>query len=232
MLNIFVGYDEREAIAYHVFANSLINTCTKPISITPLANNLLDEFKDSKKDGSNAFTYSRFLVPYLSNYEGWAVFCDGDMIANKDITEIMQYADESKAVVVVKHNYKTKYPRKYLGSKNEDYPRKNWSSVILWNCNHPKNRQLTPEYINQSTGSHLHRFGWLNDDEIGEFKITWNWLAKEFPDNHNAKIIHYTIGTPCFPEYADGNHADEWYKEYDKTIYPLKIPTRENNQGK
>lgn len=223
MLNIFVGYDERESIAYHTFTNSLISTSTKPISVIPLAKNLLEEYKDTQDDGSNAFTYSRFLVPYLSDYQGWAVFCDGDMIANRDITEILENCDDSKAVIVVKHNYKTKFPRKYLGSKNEDYPRKNWSSVILWNCNHPKNKQLTPSYINQSTGSHLHRFGWLDDSEIGDLKITWNWLAKEYPDNHNARIIHYTIGTPCFPEYADGHHADEWYKEYEKTIFPLKV---------
>lgn len=222
MLNCYVGYDERESIAYHVFCNSILTKAKSPIAFIALARNALNGFKDQKTDGSNAFTYSRFLVPYLQQYKGWALFADGDMLCNIDINDIMQNANDNLAVIVVKHDYRTKFPKKYLGAVNPDYPRKNWSSVILWNCAHPKNKLLTPDYINQSTGSHLHRFGWLDDSEIGEMQATWNWLAKEYPDNQEAKIIHYTIGTPCFPEYSQGNHSDEWHAEYKKTIHPLK----------
>jgi lipopolysaccharide biosynthesis glycosyltransferase len=221
MLKIYCGYDEREAIAYHNFCNSVIRHSTQPLSFTPLALNNVKTYTEAHTDGSNSFIYSRFLVPYLQGYKGWALFADGDMICNADISELFEYADESKAVCVVKHNYTTKYPRKYLGNKNEDYPRKNWSSVILWNCEHPKNKALDPDYIADASGAHLHRFAWLDDDDIGEIKPSWNWLAMEMSLNNSAKLIHYTIGTPCFDEYADCDHADKWWNEYKLTTAPI-----------
>lgn len=217
-MNIYVGYDEREAIAYHTFCNSILRQATKPVFFCPLTANI---FLDSKDDGSNSFTYSRFLVPQLNEYKGWALFCDGDMICNKDITKLFEYCDDSKAVMVVKHNYKTKFPRKYLGSSNEDYPRKNWSSVVLWNCGHEANKVLTQEYIQNATPKHLHRFEWLDDNLIGELKLSWNWLAQEYPNSPYVSLIHYTIGTPCFPEYADSDYSKEWHDEYKRTIRPL-----------
>lgn len=222
MINIYVGYDEREAIAYHTFCNSIIRNSSVPVSFTPLALNNLKNYTETHTDGSNAFIYSRFLVPFLNNYQGWAIFADGDMICNGDIAELMKYADDTKAVCVVKHDYETKYPRKYLGNKNENYPRKNWSSVILWNCAHPKNKILSPTFIQSATGSQLHRFSWLDDEDIGEIKPSWNWLAMEMSRNPSAKLIHYTIGTPCFPEYADCDHADLWWKEYKLVTQPVK----------
>lgn len=221
MLDIYVGYDEREAIAYHNFCNSIIRHSTQPLRFTPLALNNVKAYTETHTDGSNAFIYSRFLVPHLQGYKGWALFADGDMICNADISELFEYADDTKAVCVVKHNYQTKYPRKYLGNKNEDYPRKNWSSVILWNCEHPKNKQLDPDYISDSSGAHLHRFAWLDDDDIGEIKPSWNWLAMEMSLNNSAKLIHYTIGTPCFEAYADCDHADLWWNEYKLTTAPI-----------
>jgi lipopolysaccharide biosynthesis glycosyltransferase len=150
------------------------------------------------------------------NYSGWAIFADGDMVCQTDIAELWALRDESKAVQVVKHNYKTKAKSKYLGNKNENYPRKNWSSVILWNCNHKANRVLTPEFIQGKPGSFLHRFSWLSDDLIGELPIEWNWLAIEYPDNPNAKLIHYTLGTPCFKDYAEESMSDRWLKVYGR----------------
>lgn len=221
MLKIYVGYDEREAIAYHTFCNSIIRNATQPVSIAPLALNNLKEYTNYHSDGSNSFTYSRFLVPYLENYQGWALFADGDMICRDDIAKLFEYADDTKAAIVVKHNYQTKFPRKYLGNKNENYPRKNWSSVILFNCGHPKNKALTPEFIENATGAELHRFTWLDDDDIGELRPSWNWLAMEMSHNESSKIIHYTIGTPCFPEYADCDHSKEWWDEYERTTNPV-----------
>jgi lipopolysaccharide biosynthesis glycosyltransferase len=213
VIPVFIGYDPREAIAYHVCANSIIRKATVPVSLNPLALNLMLGYKEQHNDGSNHFIYSRFLVPHLMNYQGWALFIDGDMILRDDISELWNLRDETKAVMVVKHDYKTCMPVKYLGSKNEDYPRKNWSSVILWNCAHQLNRQITPEFVQNATGAQLHRFTWIPDDQIGELPIEWNWLPDEFGQNKNAKLLHYTLGTPCFNDFATSPMSDEWHRE-------------------
>jgi len=215
-INVFVGFDQLEAIAYHVFCQSVLEKSTSLINFTPLAHQNLNFFKNHD-DGSNKFIYSRFLTPFLNEYSGWAIFADGDMVCNHDITELWNLKDPSKAVQVVKHEYKTKKTVKYLGNKNEDYPRKNWSSLVLWNCEHPANKILTPEFIQDKPGSFLHRFSWLDDRQIGELPIEWNWLAIEYPNNPAAKIIHYTLGTPCFKEYSTTSQADIWQQAYKKT---------------
>jgi lipopolysaccharide biosynthesis glycosyltransferase len=215
-INVFVGFDQLEAIAYHVFCQSVLEKSTSLINFTPLAHQNLNFFKNHD-DGSNKFIYSRFLTPFLNEYSGWAIFADGDMVCNHDITELWNLKDPSKAVQVVKHEYKTKKTVKYLGNKNEDYPRKNWSSLVLWNCEHPANKILTPEFIQDKPGSFLHRFSWLDDSQIGELPIEWNWLAIEYPNNPAAKIIHYTLGTPCFKEYSTTSQADIWQQAYKKT---------------
>ena len=213
MIKVVIGYDSKETIAYHVCSNSIVRQATQHVSIMPLALNLLDDYTETHTDTSNEFVYSRFLVPHLMNYNGWAIFVDGDMIFQDNIANLWNLRDDSKAVMVVKHDYKTKRPIKYLNAKNEDYPRKNWSSVILWNCNHPAHKILSPEFIQQSTGQYLHRFGWLTDTDIGELPIEWNWLADEYGVNNNAKLIHYTLGTPCFEEFADTPMGELWHEE-------------------
>jgi lipopolysaccharide biosynthesis glycosyltransferase len=216
---IFIGYDTKETIAYHTCVNSIIRHSTNPISIVPLSLNLLKGYNETHTDGSNQFIYSRFLLPHLMDYNGWAIFIDGDMIIRDDITELYNLQDNDYAVMVVKHDYKTKSNIKYLGSKNEDYPRKNWSSVVLWNCGHIKNKILTPEFIQKSNGSYLHRFSWLNDNDIGSLPFEWNWLPDEYGENNNAKLLHYTIGTPCFNEFNNTTQAAEWHKELELTTY-------------
>lgn len=210
---IFLGYDPNESIAYHVCANSIIRHATQPVSIIPLALNTLSEYTETHQDGSNQFIYSRFLVPHLMNYNGWAIFMDGDMIVNEDITQLWNLREDDKDVMVVKHDYKTKASEKYLGAKNEDYPCKNWSSVILWNCGSYPNRKLTPEFVQKATGAQLHRFTWLDDSRIGELPLEWNWLDLEYDTNPDAKLIHYTLGIPAFKEYATGGMADLWHNE-------------------
>lgn len=219
MIPVFIGYDSREAIAFHTCANSIIRNSSKPVSIIPLALNLFQDYTETHVDGSNQFIYSRFLVPYLMNYNGYAIFIDGDMIVQGDIAELWEERRYDKDVMVVKHDYQTKQNIKYLGAKNEDYPRKNWSSVILWNCANYPNRTLTPTFIERATGAELHRFSWLSDDRIGELPKEWNWLAGEYEDNHQAKLIHYTLGTPSFNEYKDCNMAEVWHKERDLTTH-------------
>jgi lipopolysaccharide biosynthesis glycosyltransferase len=215
-ISIVVGFDQRESVAYHVFCQSIIDQASSPVQFLPLAENSLNEYKEVHTDGSNKFIYSRFLTPYLMNFSGWAIFADGDMVCQADIAELWSLRDETKAVQVVKHEYKTKVAKKYLGNKNEDYPKKNWSSLILWNCGHPENAILTPDFIQSQPGSYLHRFSWLEDDLIGALDAEWNWLAIEYPENPNAKLIHYTLGTPCFKDYANESMSDIWKKNYQR----------------
>jgi lipopolysaccharide biosynthesis glycosyltransferase len=219
---IFIGYDPREAVAYHTCANSIIRLASKPVAIIPLALNLFEDYTETHTDGSNHFIYSRFLVPHLMNFEGHAIFIDGDMIVRDDIVKLWDLREVTKDVQVVKHDYKTKMTKKYLGAKNEDYPRKNWSSVILWNCSSYPNRKLTPDFIQQSTGAELHRFTWLDDERVGELPREWNWLPDEYGPNTDAKLLHYTLGTPCFHEFATTPQGEEWHREHMLADYCLQ----------
>ena len=214
--NVFIGFDQKEAIAYHTFVQSLIDASSVPLSITPLAENNLYGYDEKHSDGTNKFTYSRFLVPYLMGFEGLAIYFDGDMICLDDISTLTKNIDKNFAVKVVKHNYKTKQTKKYFGQKNENYPRKNWSSVVLWNCSHPQNKILTPDFIDSKDGAFLHRFKWLDDKQIGEIDKKWNWLAVEYEDITDPKLIHYTLGTPCFNEYKNTSFSENWTKSFNR----------------
>lgn len=218
MIRIVIGFDQREAVAYHNFCQSILERSSQPVSFTPLALNTLKGYEETHTDASNQFVYSRFLTPFLMDYGGWAMFADGDMLVQDDIARLFALKDDSKAVMVVKHDYKTKAHDKYLGNKNQDYPRKNWSSVILWNCGHPANRCLDPHYVMTHPGSHLHRFAWLADELIGELPKEWNWLTTEYPDNYEAKLLHYTLGTPCFTDYATADMAELWHAGFYRVM--------------
>lgn len=208
MLSLYVGFDPREACVYHTFCQSVIEHASKPVQFIPL--NL-----DGQQDGTNSFTYSRYLVPSLQDYEGWALFCDGDMLVTDDIYRLYELRDESKAVMVVKHDYRTNSPRKYIGTPlandNIDYPRKNWSSVMLLNCGHPSNKILTPELVGEAGGGFLHRFQWLDDEDIGDLPFEWNHLVGEYEDKH-AKLYHHTLGSPGFEYYSKCYSSREWNK--------------------
>jgi lipopolysaccharide biosynthesis glycosyltransferase len=210
---VFVGYDPREAIAYHTCVNSIIRNSSRPVDIVPVALNLFQDYAETHTDGSNHFIYTRFLVPYLMEYQGWAIFIDGDMIVRGDIAELWDLKQYTRDAMVVKHDYKTRMKEKYLGSPNEDYPRKNWSSVILWNCNAIRNRQLDPEFVQKSTGAFLHRFSWIDDSRLGELPPEWNWLPDEYGPNPDAKLLHYTLGTPCFDEFKHTPMNEHWHAE-------------------
>ena len=218
IVDIIVGFDEREAVAYHTFTQSVIEKSSMPTRFLPLNNQSLKDYREVHKDGSNNFIYSRFLVPYLFNFKGWAIYADGDMVCLKDIKELWELRDESFAVQVVKHNYKTKVRNKYWGNKNEDYPRKNWSSLVLWNCNHPSHKILTPDFIQNQTGAFLHRFSWINNEEIGELEKEWNWLAMEYEEKKDVNLIHYTLGTPCFKEYENTSFSSYWKSSFLKLL--------------
>lgn len=214
MLRLFVGYDAREAAAYHVFCQSVIRHATQPVAFIPLSEKALHF--DGQQDGSNAFIYSRYLVPYLCGYEGWAVFCDGDMICQRDIAELWAQRNEAYAVQLVKHDYTSKERLKYrnspMQSPNMPYPRKNWSSVALWNCGHPKNRALIPGLVATAGGQYLHRFQWLADEDVGSLEPEWNWLVGEYAARDDAALLHYTLGVPGFAHYAQCDSARPWHE--------------------
>jgi lipopolysaccharide biosynthesis glycosyltransferase len=172
--------------------------------------------REIDKLASTEFTFTRFFIPYLQNYQGWAVFCDCDFLWTVPTTDLKQYCDPSKAVVVVQHDYTPAEGMKMDGKQQHIYPRKNWSSMILWNCSHPANKILTPEVLNQETGAFMHRFQWLADSEIGSLPHHYNWLVgwyKEPRDGH-PKILHWTEGGPWFIDnYFDCEYADLWKKE-------------------
>jgi len=211
MIRMTIGFDQREAVAYHTFCQSVLEKTTEPVAFTPLLLTALGGYSEKHNDGSNSFIYSRFLTPFLFDFKGWAIFADGDMICRSDIAKLWSLRDDSKAVLCAKHDYKTKMTDKYLGNKNQDYPRKNWSSLVLWNCGHPKNSILTPEFVQRQTGAFLHRFTWLQDEEIGEISKDWNWLTTEYEENYKANLLHYTLGTPCFKDFKNSDMADEWH---------------------
>lgn len=212
LTRVFVGHDPREAVAYHTFCQSVLERASVPVAFVPLAANTVAGVyeRTTPHDGSNAFTYSRFLVPFLCGYEGWALFADGDMVCNADIADLFALADDSKAVMVVKHEYQTKHPTKYLGAPNPMYPRKNWSSVVLWNCGHEANRVLTPEMVSTMSGAYLHRFMWLKDEMIGSLPRDWNWLVGEYHRNDTARIEHHTLGVPAFGGFRRADGAQRW----------------------
>jgi hypothetical protein len=155
-------------------------------------------------------------VPYLCNYEGQGIFFDCDQMLRTDIAEILKVMEEQpgKAVYVVKHTYEPRNDVKYLNTVQYKYPRKNWSSVVLWNCEHFKNRTVTPNFVNTASGLDLHRFTWLDDNEIGELDIKWNWHEGEYDNlQKDVKNVHWTKGGPYFSEYKNINFADEWLNE-------------------
>lgn len=221
-VRIFVGFDPRESLAYHVCSQSLIEKASMPLEIHPLSVNMLHGF-DGTRGGSNSFNTSRFLVPMLCNYQGWAIFIDGDMVVDVDIAELWAWArtHESKAVAVVKHDYKTKNPTKYIGtpmrSANVDYERKNWSSVVLWNCAHPGNRLLDEAYIRETSPQVLHRFKWLTDSDIGELSAGWNYLVGEQAPS-SAHLYHYTLGVPGIKHYANDHASWKWHQALLSTL--------------
>lgn len=215
MIPIAVGYDPREAAVYSVLEQSLMATSSEPLALIPLHSPMLGGF-DGQQDGTNAFIYSRFLVPELMDFQGWAIYCDSDMLFREDVAKLWALRDESKAVMVVKHDYETRRNTKFVGtpleSVNHDYPRKNWSSLILWNCGHERNRILTRRFVAEAGGKILHRFSWLDDSQIGEIGSTWNHLVGEYPQDPDAHNVHFTLGAPGFQHYNDCPFAMEWHK--------------------
>lgn len=221
LLKVFIGYDPVESVAWHTMAHSVFSKSSRPVAIIPvnLANLKHIYYRERDPKQSNEFSFTRFLVPYLSEYEGYAAFFDCDMMLRADITELFAIAQQNpeKAIHVVQHDYQPRDGIKYLNNVQYKYPRKNWSSVVLWNCAHPSNKVVTPEMVNTATAMDLHRFTWLKDEEIGSLNVRWNWLVGEYDEPPtDVKNVHWTVGGPYFEEYKDADFAEEWFNEKEK----------------
>ena len=218
MINVFIGYDSKEKSAFNVLSYSILKNSTKPVAITPIyLNNIKDDFVRERNNlSSTEFSFSRFIIPHLMNYQGWALFMDCDMLMRTDINELWRLRDDRYAVQVCKHDYVPKNSTKFLGQKQTAYPKKNWSSFMLMNCK--KCTQLTPNYVNRATGLELHQYKWLETEElIGDLPLDWNWLVGEYDYKPEAKNVHYTEGGPWFKEYENVDYADEWFDAYKET---------------
>ena len=218
MINIFIGYDNKEKVAFNVLSYSILKNSTKPVAITPIyLNNIKDDFiRERNQLSSTEFSFSRFVIPHLMNYQGWALFMDCDMLMKADVSELWRLRDDKYAVQVCKHDYVPKTQTKFLGQTQTAYPKKNWSSFMLMNCK--KCTQLTPDYVNKASGLELHQFKWLESDElIGELPIEWNWLANEYEYKEDVKNIHYTEGGPYFKDYKNTDYAIDWFNDYKET---------------
>ena len=225
-MKVFIGWDSREDIAYQV-AKYSIQKHNPSVQVYPLKLPTLKELgiytRDVDAKASTEFTFSRFFVPMLTGYKGWALFIDCDFLCLADVKELFNQANDNYAVMVAKHDYTPKATTKMDGQTQTVYPRKNWSSCMLWNCEHPSNRLLDLNAMNTNDGMWHHRFTWLPDHEIGEISHEWNWLTDwyEAPQDGSPKMLHYTEGGPWFEHLQDVPYAQEWRdaeREYKSTL--------------
>ncbi len=224
-MDVYIGFDQREAEAYEVAESSLIATASCPVTVHPLkADELYDrrmlwrpitstvkQVRDHLSDApqSTEFATSRFLVPFLHR-TGWCLFTDCDVVFLGDVAELANYCDPQYAVVCVKHDHKPLNETKMDGQVQTTYPRKNWSSVMLWNCDHLANERLDLGMVNWWPGALLHRFCWLRDEEIGALPPEWNWLVGAQSKPADPKIAHFTNGGPWLDGWVPAQHDEVW----------------------
>ena len=219
MIRVFIGFDPKETVAYNVLSYSIEINSSQPVAITPVMLKHLQHIHTRSRHNlaSTEFSFTRFLVPFLCDYEGWAIFMDCDMLVKTDIRDLWNRRDEQYAVQVVKHDHRPKNATKFLNQPQTKYEKKNWSSVMLMNC--AKCRSLTPEYVNEASGLELHQFKWLADDQlIGEIPPSWNHLVGYDPYSDAVDNIHYTEGGPYFDEYLTCDYAKDWLDMRDRML--------------
>lgn len=219
MIRVFIGYDHDEAVAYNVLAASIQARASEPVAIVSVRLSQLRPILSRTRDAlqSTEFSFSRFLVPHLCEYQGWAVFMDCDMLMLDDVANLWALRDGRYAVMVVKHRHEPREVIKFLGRPQSRYEKKNWSSVMLFN--NAACRALTPDYVNRASGLELHQFKWLGSkDLIGALPDCWNHLVGYNPPRRDAALVHYTLGGPYFDEYRDCEYAKEWFAERDAML--------------
>lgn len=227
---VWIGYDPREVAAFAVARSSLLMNARRYGFMVPVPVHgvILDDLRDmglywrptetrggrlwdviSEAGMSTEFAISRFLVPHLAG-SGWALFMDCDMLVRGNVIKLFESLDPQYAVMCVKHHHEPPEGEKMDGQAQVRYARKNWSSVMAFNCDHPANAALTVDLVNSVPGRDLHRFCWLDDSQIGALDAEWNWLAGYSDPGITPKIVHHTEGSPCLPGYEDAPYADEW----------------------
>lgn len=238
-LNIYIGWDSRESVCSHVAAHSIIKRTQSPLNIRYLKHRelrklgvfnrpwLIDgqtgNFTDlvDTKPFSTEFSHTRFLVPLLQGYQGWALFMDADMVFLSDIAKLFALKDDKYAAMCVKHlHHPDENTAKMDGRLQSKYHRKNWSSFVLWNCGHPANKGITPAFVNNTAGKDMHAFSWLPDNLIGSLPFTYNYISGISPkfslaQGNRPDVVHYTEGGPWFEECKDVPHGHSWQEEYE-----------------
>lgn len=226
-MKVFVGYDSREDIAWQVCRHSILRHSDASVAVIPLRQSVLRELdlytRPYDLGSSTEFSLTRFLTPYLAAQRGWVIFCDCDFLFTGNIREVLEGLDPAKAVYCVQHQYTPAHHLKMDGKLQACYPRKNWSSFMVFNCDHPDVRALTPDVVNSASPAFLHRFGWISDDaSIGMLDLEWNFLAGEYPKAATTpRVIHFTNGGPWFDQWQDCDFADLWLAERDLLLKSL-----------
>lgn len=220
---IYVGYDSREDIAWRVCQRSILRHASPGLSIFPLKQSAVRELglytREADKGSSTEFSLTRFLTPYLAAYDGWSIFVDCDFLFTTDVFALLEQLDPAKAAYVVQHDYTPAQTIKMDGRTQSIYPRKNWSSFIVFNGAHPQVKALTPEIVNSASPAHLHRFGWLSDDVLGSLPPTWNFLVGEYEKTITLPAaIHFTNGGPWFDNCRNVDYAELWLAERDAML--------------
>ena len=223
MINVFIGYDQTEAVAAQVLAHSIWKNASRPVAISLLVSKQLKACAKHTRERhplqSTEFSFTRFLVPYLMGYNGYGIFLDCDMLVLDDITKLVDDAlDPYAPVSCVMHNHKPVNTTKMRGATQTTYSMKNWSSVMVFWCAHKDCANLTPEYVNTATGLDLHQFKWLNTGKVGRLPFRWNHLVgyDEQVPVEGVSLLHWTEGGPWWPEFKDTEYSDVWFREYEE----------------
>lgn len=218
-LKVFVGWDSREDIAWQVCRHSMLRHASHDLEIHPLKQPTLREIGLYTRPGDKAsteFSITRFLTPYLGAHDGWSIFVDCDFLITDDIFKILDEVEEDKALYCVQHDYTPANMVKMDGKEQTVYPRKNWSSFMMFNGAHPDVKKLTPEVVNGAEPAYLHRFSWTDDSQLGALDLKWNFLEGEYPQPETTPIcIHYTNGGPWFENWQNVMFGDLWTAERD-----------------
>ena len=220
MLTVAIGYDHRESIAFHVLAHSIMRRASGPVRIVPVnLDNLPGYTRPRSPFQSTDFTYARFLTPSLAEDNEVSIFMDCDMLCLGDVYELKALAksDLRSDVLVVKHDYVPKTEGKFLGQVQTPYPKKNWSSVMVFNGHRQPVKDLQYGIVNTADAMYLHQFGWAK--QVGELPPEWNHLVGEYTPNPDAKLVHFTLGGPWFSGYAHCEYSTEWYAELNDMLH-------------